>query len=121
MGQLVDGKWQISSIITSGKKGEFKRPDRSFRDVVSSDHNIFKPESGRYHLYVSYACPWAHRTLIYRSLKGLENHISINVVHPDILDSGWSFSSDYPGATGDELYQKQYLLLGFVIIHHIYK
>ncbi|MEC7965424.1 MAG: glutathione S-transferase family protein, partial [Pseudomonadota bacterium] len=59
---------------------------------------------GRYHLYVSYACPWAHRTLIFRALKGLSDHITVSAVHPDMLSDGWHFGSDYEGATGDTLY-----------------
>lgn len=107
--QLLDGIWQKGSIITSDTKGAFKRPDRSFRDVISENHEKFKPESGRYHLYVSYACPWAHRTLIYRQLKSLDKHISVSVVHPDLLDDGWSFSKEFIGSTGDSLNQKEYL------------
>ena len=68
MGRLVEGKWRTDSIITSDKKGSYDRIPRSFRDSVSKA-GPFTPESGRYHLYVSYACPWAHRTLIYRELK----------------------------------------------------
>ena len=64
----------------------------------------FPAEAGRYHLYVSYACPWAHRTLIFRALKGLEDLISVSVVHPDMLSDGWTFADDFPGATGDTLY-----------------
>lgn len=109
MGRLVDGKWVETSIITSDKKGAYNRPPRSFREEVSPNHAIFKPESGRYHLYVSYACPWAHRTLIYRHLKGLQEHITVDVVHPDMLAQGWSLSADYPGATGDRLFQFNHL------------
>lgn len=107
--QLLEGKWHTGSIITSDNKGAFKRPDRSFRDIISSTHSKFQPESNRYHLYVSYACPWAHRTLIYRQLKSLEKHISVSVVHPDLLDNGWSFSKEFKDATGDELHKKNYL------------
>ncbi len=64
----------------------------------------FKAESGRYHLYVSYACPWAHRALIFRAIKGLQDHIGVSVVHPDMLGDGWTFDSDFDGATGDRLY-----------------
>jgi putative glutathione S-transferase len=104
MGMLVNGKWNTGSIVKSDKEGSYDRQPRSFRDVVSEDHPIFKPESGRYHLYVSYACPWAHRTLIYRKLKGLEEHISISVVHPDMLDKGWQFDNTYKEATEDHLF-----------------
>jgi putative glutathione S-transferase len=109
MGQLIDGKWEVRSVVTSNSKGEFKRIPRSFRDTISTDHEIFKPESGRYHLYVSYACPWAHRTLIYRKLKGLEEHISVSVVSPTMLDNGWGFGDSFDGATDDELYGLKYL------------
>lgn len=109
MGRLVDGKWVKSSVITSDKKGAYDRVPRSFRQTISKDHEVFTPESGRYHLYVSYACPWAHRTLIYRKLKGLEDHISVSVVSPDMLDMGWSFETKTLGATGDELYGLSYL------------
>ncbi|TGD48747.1 glutathione S-transferase family protein [Halobacteriovorax sp. Y22] len=109
MGRLVDGKWIKTSIITSDDDGAYDRIPRSFRDTISKDHDTFKPESGRYHLYVSYACPWAHRTLIYRKLKGLEEHISVSVVSPDMLDMGWTFETNISGATGDDLYGLNYL------------
>lgn len=109
MGKLVDGKWEVRSVVTSNPKGEYKRIPRSFRDTISKDHEVFKPESGRYHLYVSYACPWAHRTLIYRKLKGLEDHISVSVVSPTMLDDGWEFGDDFEGATKDHLYGLKYL------------
>lgn len=111
MGRLVDGQWTKTSIITSGKKGEYDRLPRTFRDKIASDHPVFQPESGRYHLYVSYACPWAHRCLIYRTLKGLEDHITVDVVHPDLLDNGWTFDQgdNSLGATGDRLNGKKYL------------
>ena len=70
---------------------------------------VFKAEPGRYHLYVSLACPWAHRTLILRKLKGLEDMISVDVVHPLMLEHGWTFASDFPAATGDSLFAKNYM------------
>ncbi len=109
MGRLVDGKWTKTSIITSDKNGAYDRIPRSFRETISANHKVFKPESGRYHLYVAGACPWAHRTLIYRSLKGLESHISIDVVHPDMLEMGWTFATDFKGTTGDSLFEREYL------------
>ncbi|VAX12992.1 Glutathione S-transferase, omega [hydrothermal vent metagenome] len=88
-------------------KGEFVRWKSGFRNWItldgapgSSGEGGFKAEPGRYHLYVSYACPWAHRTLIYRALKGLENIISVSVVHPLMPEESWTFA-DYPAATGD--------------------
>ena len=97
MGQLVDGVWRVEAIDTRKTGGEFKRSTSGFRNWITPDGSPgplgeggFPAESGRYHLYVSYACPWAHRTLIFRTLKGLEDHISVAVVHPDMLDDGWS-------------------------------
>ena len=109
MGQLIDGKWQKMSIIRSDKKGGYDRIPRTFHDIIATDHQIFQPESNRYHLYISYACPWATRALIYRTLKGLEKHISVNIVHPHMEDYGWSFAKDFKGATGDTLYKKKYM------------
>jgi len=90
-------------------KGEFKRWESSFRDWVTADHKpgqdhqeTFSAEPGRYHLYVSYACPWAHRTLIYRVLKGLEDVVSVSVVHPLMPAESWVFG-DYPGSTADDV------------------
>ena len=104
MGLLVDGKWQDTWYDTKSNQGKFKRQDSKFRNTISDAADAqFKPESGRYHLYVSLACPWAHRTLIMRKLKGLEDHISVSVVNPDMLDQGWTFAS-YPGATPDHLF-----------------
>ncbi len=109
MGRLIDGKWVTGNVATSDASGAFKRMPRSFLDTISDDHDIYRPESGRYHLYVSYACPWAHRTLIFRELKELTAHISVSVVHPYMLDQGWSLSADFPGSTGDDLYNKNFL------------
>ena len=69
----------------------------------------FTPETGRYHLYVSLACPWAHRTLIYRSLKDLDDHISVSVVNPYMLENGWTFEENFPGTTADHLFSQEYL------------
>lgn len=109
MGSLVNGKWQNGSIVTTTDKGAYDRKPRSFRDFISEDHPIFKPKSNRYHLYVSYACPWAHRTLIYRELKELTDHISISVVHPDMLQDGWQFDDTFEGATSEHLFNFKYL------------
>ena len=90
--------------------GAFVRRPTSFHGQVSSDPNsLHAAESGRYHLYVSLACPWAHRTLIVRALKGLENAISVDVVHPHLTDCGWSFDTDFPGTTGDTLGGRSHL------------
>jgi len=84
-------------------KGSWKREERTFRSWISANSNApFAPESGRYHLYVSYACPWAQRTLIVRKLKGLEDVITVDVVHPLLKrEISWSFDKNYPGTTGD--------------------
>jgi len=86
--------------------GEFVRHKTGFRSQIRSDGSTdFPPASGRYHLYVSYACPWAHRTLIARKLKGLEEVISYDVVHPFLPRSGWSFDDSVQGTTGDRMNQ----------------
>ena len=109
MGKLIDGIWKKGTIVTSNKKGSYDRLPRTFRETISKNHEIFKPEKNRYHLYVSYACPWAHRTLIYRKLKGLEDYISVSVVNPDMLENGWTFKTDFKGVTIDHIFNKNYL------------
>lgn len=111
MGQLVDGEWHDVWYDTKSTGGAFKRDNAKFRNWITADGSAgpsgeggFKAESGRYHLYVSYACPWAHRALVFRKLKGLEDHITISAVHPDMLSDGWTFETDDHGATGDTLY-----------------
>ena len=109
MGMLIDGKWTKGSIVRSDKKGAYDRLPRTFRDFISVNHPVYKPESGRYHLYISYACPWATRTLIYRNLKSLKSHISVSVVHPDMMENGWFFDNNYDGVTEDHLFGFKYL------------
>lgn len=111
MGLLVDGEWKDQWYDTKSSDGKFKRSDAKFRNWVTADGsagptgaNGFAADSGRYHLYVSFACPWAHRALIFRKLKGLESHIDVSAVHPDMLSDGWTFQTDQYGATGDTLY-----------------
>lgn len=111
MGLLVDGKWQDQWYDTKSTGGKFERSAAKFRNWITPDGTAgpsgtagFAAQSGRYHLYVSYACPWAHRTLIFRTLKGLQDHITISAVHPDMLGDGWTFESDASGATGDTLF-----------------
>jgi len=108
MGQLVDGVWHDVWYDTGKSGGAFERSTSSFRNWITADGSPgpsgtggFKAESGRYHLYVSYACPWAHRTMIFRQIKELADHISFDVVHPDMLSDGWTFATDDAGATGD--------------------
>ncbi|SDD77669.1 putative glutathione S-transferase [Paracoccus isoporae] len=116
MGQLVDGVWKDEWYDTESTGGRFKRTTTAWRNWVTPDGTAgesgeggFAAGSGRYHLYVSLACPWAHRALIFRAIKGLEDHISVSVVHPDMLKEGWEFRTDFPGATGDELFGAAYL------------
>jgi len=111
MGQLVDGVWHDTWYDTKSTGGKFVRSTAGFRNWITADGSAgptgeggFKAEAGRYHLYVSLACPWAHRTLIFRKLKGLTDLIDISVVHPDMLSDGWTFETDDDGATGDTLY-----------------
>lgn len=110
MGQLVDGVWQDTWYDTTSTGGQFKRSTSQFRHWITADgKGGFKAEKDRYHLYVSLACPWAHRTLLMRKLKGLEQLIPVSIVHPLMLENGWTFDKDFPSATGDTLYQADFL------------
>jgi len=94
MGRLIDGKWKDEWYDTKSSGGRFERKQSAFRDWVRADGSTrFAPQNGRYHLYVSLACPWAHRTLIFRKLKGLEAAISISIVDPFMGANGWEFGS----------------------------
>ena len=111
MGLLVDGVWHDQWYDTKASGGAFVRSTAKFRNWITADSSAgptgeggFPAELGRYHLYVSHACPWAHRALIFRALKGLNDHITVSVVHPDMLSDGWTFETDEHGATGDTLY-----------------
>lgn len=114
MGLLQNGKWVDQWYDTDSSGGEFRRQDSCFRNWVTADgapgptgRAGFKAESGRYHLYVSLACPWAHRTLIFRQLKDLQNLIDVTVVEPLMLDHGWALKNDqYHLAYLYELYLK---------------
>lgn len=119
MGLLIDGKWHDKWYDTDKTGGKFEREAARFRNWVTADGSPgpdgeggFKAESGRYHLYVSMACPWAHRTLIFRKLKGLEKHISVSVVHPDMVENGWEFRPDSE--------QHRDHLHGFRFMHQVY-
>jgi putative glutathione S-transferase len=116
MGQLVDGTWHDVWYNTKSTGGKFVRDDAKFRNWITQDGSPgpsgiggFAVEAGRYHLYVSYACPWAHRTLIFRALKDLEGLITVSVVHPDMLSDGWTFETDDHGATGDTLFNLPFM------------
>jgi len=108
-GYLLKGEWKEGWYDTRASGGEFRRPATAFRNWITIDGSSgFKAEPGRYHLYVSLACPWAHRTLIFRKLKRLEAVISVSVVDPVIGEQGWAFS-DAPGCTPDTANGFQYL------------
>jgi len=92
MGLLVDGVWKSDDGKWASKDGKFRRSASQFRDSIGS--NEFPAEAGRYHLYVCLACPWAHRTLILRKIKGLENLIGVTSVHPHMLENGWEYKSE---------------------------
>lgn len=115
MGLLVDGVWQDQWYDTGKTGGRFVRDNSQFRNWVTADGSPgptgeggFEAEPGRYHLYVSYACPWAHRTLVFRTLKQLEQMISVSVVDPRMGNTGWEFGN-FPGSTPDEVLGKSRL------------
>jgi len=115
MGLLLDGVWQDQWYDTGSQKGRFVRSESQFRNWVTADGSAgpsgeggFKAEAGRYHLYVSYACPWAHRTLIFRALKGLESMISLSVVNWHMGARGWTFEPG-PGVVPDPIHNAQAL------------
>lgn len=115
MGLLVDGQWIDQWYDTKASKGRFIRTEAQFRNWITADGSPgpsgsggFKAEPGRYHLYVSLACPWANRTLIFRKLKGLEDMISISVVNPLMAEHGWTFDDD-DGVIPDPIHQAKYL------------
>ncbi|NVJ98919.1 MAG: glutathione S-transferase family protein [Alphaproteobacteria bacterium] len=119
MGLLVEGRWQDRWYDTKSNDGAFKRSESQFRNWITADGDAgptgkdgFKAEAGRYHLYVSYACPWAHRTLIMRALKGLEDMIDVSVVGIVMGENGWTFDQA-DGSTGD-------LLHGADFLHELY-
>ena len=115
MGVMIEGSWHDQWYDTANNGGRFVRPDSQFRHWVTPDGQAgptgeggFRAEVGRYHLYVSLACPWAQRTLIYRQLKGLETAITLSVVHWRMLEHGWNFAPG-PGVISDPLHSADYL------------
>ena len=114
MGLLVDGRWQDKWYDTRAEGGRFQRESAAFRNWITADgvagptgRSGFCAEPDRYHLYVSLACPWAHRTLIFRKLKGLEDMIGLSVVHWFMADRGWTFEED-EGAVPDTVNNARY-------------
>jgi glutathionyl-hydroquinone reductase len=108
-GMMVEGKW-TSNWNRSDSSGKFQEKPTTFRDRVTADGSSgFKAEAGRYHLYVALGCPWAHRTLLMRELKGLNETISVSIVDPIMSDKGWMFS-EAPGAIPDSVNHARYLL-----------
>ncbi|ADT86712.1 glutathione S-transferase family protein [Vibrio furnissii] len=108
MGKLVEGVWQNVWYDTKSSGGRFVREDAGFRGWIDNDADAqFAPEPGRYHLYVSLACPWAHRTLIFRALKQLEAYIDVTIVCPDMMSDGWQFGIPEP-------------LFGHTKLHQVY-
>jgi putative glutathione S-transferase len=109
MGLLIDGVWDERWYDTKETGGRFVRQSSQFRDRVTADGSSdFKAEPGRYHLYVSFACPWAHRTLIFRKMKGLEEIISVSVVHWHMGAEGWEFREG-PGTSPDPVFGASHL------------
>ena len=112
MGQLVEGKW--TNDAPPPASGRFQRPESSFRHTVNAERaSQFPAEPGRYHLYVAYSCPWAHRAIIFRSLKGLEGLVSMSVALPNDRSDGWRFGNSFPGSTSDAVN-------GFTWLHEAY-
>ncbi len=126
MGLLVDGVWRDQWYNTKQSKGVFEREQAQLRNWITATGEAgptgksgFKAESGRYHLYVSLACPWAHRTLIFRALKDLAAHISVSIVSPDMLENGWTFDTA-KHSSGDALYNADYMHQIYTRHHHNY-
>ena len=114
MGLLIDGQWQDKWYDTDSTGGHFERTEAVFRNWITADgaagpsgDSGFKAEPGRYHLYASYACPWVHRVLIFRALKGLESMIDVSFVHWFMGDTGWTFKADDEGIVADNLHSKE--------------
>jgi glutathionyl-hydroquinone reductase len=115
MGLLVDGVWQAEAGKWADSKGRMRRPDSILRNWITPDGSPgptgrggFKAEAGRYHLYIARACPWAHRTAIFRELKGLQDMIGLSVTHWLMLENGWTFDSA-PGVVPDAVSNARFL------------
>jgi putative glutathione S-transferase len=124
MGVLIDGIWRDEELPQeTGKSGEFKRADSRFRDRITADGSSgFKAEPARYHLYVAHACPWAHRTLIYRALKKLEGAITVAYAIPGLKEQGWTFASNpaFPECVPDTVNGFRYLHEAYTASDQLY-
>ena len=110
MGEMIDGVWHRENAVPV-RAGSFQRAPTRFRDTIAPG-GPFPPQAGRYHLYVSLACPWAHRTMIFRKLKGLEGIVGLSVTHWLMGDDGWNFAEG-PGVVADTV-------LGATFMHQLY-
>lgn len=115
MGLLVDGQWHDRWYDTKSTGGRFVRKDSQFRSWITPDGSAgptgeagFKAEAGRYHLYISLACPWASRVMIMRSIKGLKDMISVSIVNPLMVENGWTFEPD-EGVVADPILDADYM------------
>ncbi len=107
-GRLINGVWTREGDVIASEDGHYRRQETDFRNWISTEPGAqFAPDVDRYHLYVSYACPWAHRTLIFRTLKGLEGAISVSTVSPVVKEDGWEFTDQYPDAENHTRYLHQ--------------
>ena len=127
MGLLVEGKWVDRWYDTKSTGGHFKRTEAAFRNWITPDGSPgpsgeggFPAASGRYHLFVSFACPWAHRTLIFRKLHGLESHIGVSVVHPFMGSRGWSFEAYEAGDPAEDARLRPDPVMGARFLHELY-
>jgi len=110
MNKLVDGEWRTNAYESTSDDGSFQRQETTFRNWIKDEPDArFQPEAGRYHLYVSLACPWAHRTLLARKLLGLEEAITVDVVDPFRAEDGWQFTPEKEGCTAESQYGADYL------------
>jgi putative glutathione S-transferase len=113
MGVLIDGQWRDEELPQeTGQGGDFRRADSIFRQWITEDGSSgYKAEAGRYHLYVAYGCPWAHRALIYRAVKKLDHAITVAYAVPGIKDQGWTFekSAAWPDSIPDTVEGFHYL------------
>lgn len=100
---MIDGKWVVDANHTLTENGRYRRHESRFRSTVTADGSSgFKAEAGRYHLYVSYQCPWAHRTLLFRQIKALSEIISVSIAVPNDRRLSWEFREDGSGTTRDD-------------------